>query len=70
MEILGNKYIKFYATREKLESRLKELGFDTHKHIVVCNEEGKFTAIFSYTENFKEGGYLGRYAQYGFMLFS
>jgi hypothetical protein len=57
---------KGYKTKANLDKALKRLGFDGDRHLVACKEDGTFTAIFPQS-NFKNGGYIGLYAQHGFM---
>jgi hypothetical protein len=57
---------KSYATEIHLRRGLEKLGFADHRHLVVCNRKGRFTAIFP-ASNFRDGGYVGLYAQHGFM---
>lgn len=56
---------KSYATEAQLVARLQKLGFADHRHVVVCNRQGRFTAIFPASN--LQGGYLGLYAQHGFL---
>ena len=60
---------KSYATKENLFKALKKHKIDEDRHLVVCNEQGRFTAIF-FQSNFNQYGicYMGYYAQYGFMV--
>jgi len=55
-----------YSTRANLEKALERLGFEDHRHVVVCNTKGRFTAIFP-ASNFHDGGYIGLYSQHGFL---
>ena len=60
---------KSYKTEANLVKGLEKLGFAKDRHLVVCNREGRFTAIFpasNITGN-GGGGYLGYYACKGFM---
>lgn len=54
-----------YATEENLQKALVKLGFADHAHVVVCNRQGRFTAVFP-ASNIK-GGYMGLYASHGFL---
>jgi hypothetical protein len=60
---------KSYATKENLYKAMKKHKIDEDRHLVVCNEQGRFTAIF-FQSNLEQYGisYLGHYAQYGFMI--
>lgn len=60
---------KSYATKENLIKALKKHKIDEDRHLVVCNEQGRFTAIF-FQSNFEQYGisYMGYYAQYGFFV--
>ena len=65
---LNDKSIRSYKTRANLEAGLKKIGLDKFRHLIVCTEDGRFTAIFpqsSLTNN--DICYLGYFAQYGFM---
>lgn len=57
--------MKSYATEENLVKALTKLGFVNDRHFVVCNRAGRFTAVFP-VSNIK-CGYLGLYAQHGFL---
>lgn len=62
---------KSYKTEANLIKALEKLGFadrSEHRYMIVCNRQGRFTAIFA-GSNFARGGYLGLYAQYGFKTF-
>lgn len=56
---------KSYATEKNLVKALETLGFITHRHIVVRNRAGRYTAIFP-ASNYMNG-YIGMYAEAGFM---
>jgi hypothetical protein len=58
---------KSYASEERLVKALTKLGFQSHRHLVVCNRAGRFTAIFP-VSNIADGN-LMRYAIHGFMTF-
>jgi hypothetical protein len=56
---------KSYATEANLMKALEKLGFAAHRHLVVCNRAGRYTAIFPFS-NIK-GGYVALYASQGFV---
>lgn len=58
---------KSYKTEANLVKGLEKLGFTghDHRHLVVCNREGRFTAVF-FASNFRNGGYVCLYSQHGF----
>ena len=57
---------KSYATEANLMKAIEKLGFASHRFLVVCTRNGRFTAIFP-VSNLSGGGYMGLYAQHGFM---
>lgn len=61
---------KSYATEENLNKALVKLGFDKHQPLIVCNREGRFTAVFGFDNSGlkTKGGYVGVYANAGFMM--
>lgn len=65
MKIEFDKTTRSYATKKSLESALVKMGFSNDRHLIVCTEAGRFTAVFPFS-NF-DGGYVGRYADKGFM---
>ncbi|QNH71969.1 hypothetical protein P9VFCI_086 [Rhizobium phage P9VFCI] len=63
---------KSYKTEDNLYKAINKLGFcvEMDSFIVVCNREGRYTAIFAPSSpRIRDGGYLGVYSQYGFMTF-
>jgi len=36
-----------YASEDNLVKALKKYGFDQYKPLIVCNREGRFTAVFA-----------------------
>ncbi|QGZ14020.1 hypothetical protein PP939_gp184 [Rhizobium phage RL38J1] len=63
---------KSYKTEENLYKAINKIGLtrELDQFLVVCNREGRFTAVFSpQSPRIANGGYLGFYSQYGFMLF-
>ena len=59
-----------YKTEDNLVKALAKLGWNNtydHRCLIVCNREGRFTAIFPLS-NIKDGD-LCRYARHGFMTF-
>jgi hypothetical protein len=56
---------KSYATEANLHQALVKLGFAADRHLVVCNRQGRFTAIFP-ASNIGNGD-MARYARKGFM---
>ena len=56
---------KSYATQDKLMLSLKKLGFENDRFLIVCNWDGRFTAIFP-VSNIEDGN-MTRYARHGFM---
>jgi hypothetical protein len=56
---------KSYKTEANLLAALAKLGFADDRHIVVCNRQGRFTAIFPLS-NIKDGN-ATRYARQGFL---
>lgn len=35
-----------YKTEKSLEKALEKYGFDQDRYVIVCNRQGRFTAIF------------------------
>lgn len=66
MNIIRLDECRTYKTEANLMAALERLGFATHRFIIACTAAGRFTAIFPAT-NFKGGGYMGLYAQHGFL---
>ncbi|AIK68421.1 hypothetical protein P10VF_208 [Rhizobium phage vB_RleM_P10VF] len=63
---------KSYKTEDNLYKAINKLGLtrELDQFLVVCNREGRFTAIFSpQSPRISGGGYIGFYSQYGFMVF-
>jgi hypothetical protein len=56
---------KSYATEANLLRALERLHIHDHFHLRCLTTEGKWTAIFPYS-NF-DGGYIALYSQHGFM---
>jgi hypothetical protein len=54
-----------YATEANMVTALGKLGFAGHRHLVVRNRAGRFSAIFP-VSNVQDGD-LTRYARAGFM---
>jgi hypothetical protein len=70
MDITNDKNIRSYKTKANLEAAIKKLGFTDpflDKYVVVCTDAGRYTAIFSSLRFRQEGGYIGLYAQHGFL---
>lgn len=66
---LNDKTIRSYKTKEALIAGINRFGLngELDKYVIVCTEQGRYTAIFS-SDRFRiEGGYVMLYAQYGFM---
>lgn len=60
-----------YKTEANLIKAINNAGFNREldRFIVVCNRKGRFTAIFSVqSPRVREGGYIGVYADHGFMM--
>lgn len=65
---LNEKTIRSYKTRENLEAGLKKFGLEKFRHLIVCTETGRFTAVFPFSElKNHEICYMGYFAQFGFM---
>ena len=67
---INEKTIRSYKTKANLKAAIANLGFTDpflDRHIVVCREDGRYTAIFSSFRFRHEGGYIGLYAQHGFV---
>lgn len=61
---------KSYKTEDNLYKAINKLGFtrEMDQFIVVCNRQGRFTAVFySSSLRLRNGGYVGVYSQHGFM---
>lgn len=64
---------KSYATLDNLNKALAKFGIADHDHLVVKNFEGRYTAVFPFsnfqrTRLFPNGmHYVGFYANKGFM---
>ena len=56
---------KCYTDQLRLNKALAVLGFSDHRHLVVCNFAGRFTAVFPLSNI--EDGDVTRYARHGFM---
>ncbi len=54
-----------YATIEALQKALVRYGFDKDRYVIVWNSKGRCTAIFPGSNI--QGGYVGVYAQKGFL---
>ncbi len=57
---------KSYATEENLIKAISKLGFEKDRPLVVCNREGRFTAVFGLHLSGVSGDPT-RYARHGFM---
>jgi hypothetical protein len=57
--------VRSYSTEANLVKGLERLGFAGHRHLRVCTDDGRCTAVFP-ASNFS-GGWVGLYAQQGFM---
>lgn len=67
--VLDLSNAKSYKHRHTLVKKVHELldqrdGY-ADRAIIVCNEQGRFTAIFSLDKG--KGGYIMHYAAHGFM---
>lgn len=67
MNIADIETCRSYTTRERLIQALEKFGFGSYRYVIVCNSQGRFTAIFPYSEIAKEGGYMGVFACKGFL---
>lgn len=58
-----------YKTEANLIAALEKLGFAKDRYLVVCNRQGRFTAVFPFSaiEQSGNAGDLMRYARHGFM---
>ena len=59
-----SKYTRTYKTLDGLKKALKDYGFANDRHLVVCTEDGRYTAVFPASNI--EGGHIGMYAYRGF----
>lgn len=61
-----------YKTKERLQKALNDKGIGHHRHVVVCNEAGRYTAIFPVhninTDQYGIQGAAYLYPQLGFMI--
>jgi hypothetical protein len=66
---INTKYTRSYKTRAALEAAIVKFGFNgpLDKYVVVRNDEGRWTAIFSSLRFRQEGGYVCMYAERGFL---
>lgn len=60
--------VRSYATEENLQKALTKYGFQQARHIIVKTEDNRWTAIFA-ASNFRDGGYVGVFADKGFYTF-
>ncbi|AKE44869.1 hypothetical protein AU106_gp238 [Sinorhizobium phage phiM9] len=63
---------KSYKTEANLMKALEKIGINDQEDVfmVVCNREGRFTALFSArSPRLRDGGYIGVYSQFGFKTF-
>ena len=63
---------KSYKTEANLMKALEKIGITEAEDnfLVVCNREGRFTAVFSqHSPRLNKGGYIGVYADFGFKTF-
>lgn len=58
--------VRSYATETNLETGLERAGLGDFRRLVVCNREGRFTAIFPLGWNLEAN--VGFIAQAGFMV--
>lgn len=61
---IDSVYIKSYATRENLVKGLSKLNIEKHRHLVVRNENGRYTAVFPYS-NLQNKNYFPNLMHYG-----
>jgi hypothetical protein len=61
---------KSYATEANLLKALEKHGLAEARYMVVRNRAGRFTAIFSLSQNGFDGGYVGIYSQHGFKTYA
>lgn len=57
-----------YATEANLDAALAKYGFLNDRHVRVRTDDGRWTAIFFQSNFAKTGGYIGIYADKGFMM--
>lgn len=57
---------KSYATKANLQKKLDQIVIEGHRYVIVCNTQGRFTAIFP-ASNFRDGGYVAHYSSHGFL---
>lgn len=64
---------KSYATLENLNKALEKIGALEHRHLVVCNSKGRFTAVFPQSNvsdnRYGLAGNVLFYPTHGFMIF-
>jgi hypothetical protein len=65
----GIDQAKSYATEANLVTALTRKGWHDHRHVVVRNRAGRFTAVFpaSNLTGPSGGGYLALYSSEGFL---
>lgn len=57
-----------YKSVENLIAGLKKYGLDDFRYLIVCNTEGRYTAVFTVGELERNGiSYMGYFCQYGFL---
>ena len=56
---------KSYKTEANLIAALTKLNIAQYRHLVVCNREGRFTAIFPVSS--VQFGDMAMFARHGFM---
>lgn len=65
MQLLDINTARDYATKENLLKGLREKGLIDYRFVLVCNEHGRFTAIFPAAQF---DGDLAFAAHHGFMV--
>lgn len=70
LDITTIKNVRSYKTKEALQAALVKFGFDDpilDNHVIVCTQDGRYTAIFSSYRFRQQGGYAFMYAEKGFI---
>jgi hypothetical protein len=62
-----------YKTEENLVKAIEKRGWGDHRYLIVCDRQGRFTAIFPagnvLTNSYGIQGDLAYYARHGLMTF-
>lgn len=65
---INPQYTKTYKTEENLDKALEKMNLPSALRFVLCEADGRFTAVFINTTDVENGIYMGHLAHKGFKV--